>query len=129
MLFTKHYHLCLHLYMSISNRISMIIHSHHLTNASFADKIGVQRSSVSHILKGRNKPSLDFIQRVITNFPRVDAHWLITGQMKEANNEPQILDKPEPVSFQQSTLIEKEQEVKRVILFYANGKIEEIKSS
>ncbi|MCT4561942.1 MAG: helix-turn-helix domain-containing protein [Crocinitomicaceae bacterium] len=107
----------------------MIIHSHHLTNASFADKIGVQRSSVSHILKGRNKPSLDFIQRVITNFPRVDAHWLITGQMKEANNEPQILDEPEPVSFQQSTLIEKEQEVKRVILFYANGKIEEIKSS
>lgn len=107
----------------------MIIHSHHLTNASFADKIGVQRSSVSHILKGRNKPSLDFIQRVIDNFPRVDAHWLITGQMKEANSEPLTFDSPEPIPSNQSALVDTEQEVKRVILFYANGKIEEIRSS
>lgn len=105
----------------------MIIHSHHLTNASFADKIGVQRSSVSHILNGRNKPSLDFIQRIIANFPRVDAHWLISGQTKEVSEYQQKeLNVNHSVSNFNPGV---EQEIKRVLLFYANGKIEEIKST
>jgi transcriptional regulator with XRE-family HTH domain len=56
-----------------------------LTNASFADRINVQRSSISHIMAGRNKPSLDFIQKTLLSFPKVDALWLITGKQSSTN--------------------------------------------
>jgi transcriptional regulator with XRE-family HTH domain len=46
----------------------------------FADKIGVQRSSLSHLLSGRNKPSLDFILKILDVFPDVDLYWMINGK-------------------------------------------------
>ena len=49
-----------------------------LSASAFADKIEVQRSSISHILSGRNKPSLEFIQKVLTAFPKVSSDWLLT---------------------------------------------------
>lgn len=51
-----------------------------LSPSQFADEIGVQRSGVSHILSGRNKPSLDFILKILTRFPEVDADWLLFGK-------------------------------------------------
>jgi|SRR5690554_1353535 len=66
--------------MSISERLQMVIKMNGMTNASFADKIGVQRSSISHVLAGRNKPSIDFIQKILATFPKVDADWLVTGK-------------------------------------------------
>ncbi|HLW29236.1 MAG TPA: helix-turn-helix transcriptional regulator [Brumimicrobium sp.] len=66
--------------MSISERLQMVIKMNGMTNASFADKIGVQRSSISHVLAGRNKPSIDFIQKILNAFPKVDADWLIIGK-------------------------------------------------
>ncbi len=50
-------------------------------NASrFADEIGLQRSNVSHVLSGRNKPSLDFIMRILDRFNDVNADWLLFGK-------------------------------------------------
>ena len=66
--------------MAISERLQMVIKMNSMTNASFADKIGVQRSSISHVLAGRNKPSIDFIQKILVAFPKVDADWLVTGK-------------------------------------------------
>lgn len=66
--------------MELPDRIATIIKVNQHTPASFADALGVQRSSVSHVLNGRNKPSMDFVQKIIENFPRVDAAWLITGK-------------------------------------------------
>jgi transcriptional regulator with XRE-family HTH domain len=66
--------------MSIGERLQMVIKMNGMTNASFADKIGVQRSSISHVLAGRNKPSIDFIQKILSTFAKVDAGWLITGE-------------------------------------------------
>lgn len=66
--------------MSISERLQMVIKMNGMNNASFADEIGVQRSSISHVLAGRNKPSIDFIQKILTTFPKVNADWLITGK-------------------------------------------------
>jgi antitoxin component HigA of HigAB toxin-antitoxin module len=50
-----------------------------LNASAFADKIGVQRSSLSHLLSGRNKPSLDFI-KILDVFPDVDLYWMINGK-------------------------------------------------
>ena len=63
-----------------TNRLKKILEHHQLTASLFADKIGVQRSSISHILSGRNKPSLDFILKVTNTFSDVDIYWLLNGK-------------------------------------------------
>jgi plasmid maintenance system antidote protein VapI len=50
-----------------------------LTNSKFASILGIQRSNVTHIVDGRNKPSFSFIEKLIAKFPRVNVEWLITG--------------------------------------------------
>lgn len=61
-------------------RLETIFDYYSLTASSFADKINVQRSSISHLLSGRNKPSLDFILKVIESFPEVELLWLLNGK-------------------------------------------------
>jgi transcriptional regulator with XRE-family HTH domain len=51
-----------------------------ISATKLADDIGVQRSSISHILSGRNKPSYDFIEKMILRYPSLNAEWLITGR-------------------------------------------------
>jgi DNA-binding XRE family transcriptional regulator len=60
-------------------RLEIILDYFSLNASSFADKIGVQRSSMSHLLSGRNKPSLDFILKIIDIFPEVDLYWILNG--------------------------------------------------
>lgn len=64
----------------IKDRIQKIIKAEKLTSTRFADAIGVQRSNISHILSGRNKPSLDFIQKVLTTFGNLNSDWLLFGR-------------------------------------------------
>lgn len=56
--------------------------SQNLTSSQFADKLGVQRSGMSHILSGRNKPSLDFVLKVLAGFPDLNPQWLLQGKGK-----------------------------------------------
>ena len=60
-------------------RILKFIEFKNMTSAEFADKIGVQRSNVSHVLNGRNNPSYMFIEKIIRAFDDIDAKWLLTG--------------------------------------------------
>lgn len=71
--------------MDIVERLKIIMTTNRLNAGSFADKIGIQRSNMSHVLTGRNKPSLDFIEKVLIAFPRVNAHWLIFGDLSKEN--------------------------------------------
>lgn len=59
--------------------ISFLTH-YGLTATKYADTIGVQRSSVSHIISGRNKPSFDFIEKTLLKYPEVNPDWLILGK-------------------------------------------------
>lgn len=68
--------------MDLIDRFRYIMKLNQLTASAFADEIGVQRSSVSHVLSGRNKPGLEFIQKVLNTYPKVDANWLINGTTK-----------------------------------------------
>lgn len=99
----------------ITERILAILEDKELTPSSFADKIGIQRSSMSHILSGRNKPSLDVIHKIIITFPDIQSDWLLTGKgtMKQLNlfGEPQKSDPEE-----EKKLIRKELEKKEEIL-------------
>ncbi len=61
-------------------RLEIILDYYNLSASAFADIINVQRSSLSHLLSGRNKPSLDFIIKVIEVFPEVDLYWILNGK-------------------------------------------------
>ncbi len=61
------------------NRIKWTMDHFKLTASEFADKIGVQRSAVSHVLSGRNKPSLDFLIKIKKQYPIINLDWLVLG--------------------------------------------------
>ena len=81
----------------MNNRIIQFLTANNLTSTRFADIIGVQRSSVSHILSGRNKPSFDFIEKMLLAYPELNAQWLITGigTMKINNPNPNTIIEPD----------------------------------
>ncbi len=62
------------------NRILSILKDKNITASQFADMIDVQRSSMSHIMSGRNNPSLDFVNKILVAFPDIDTDWLIFGK-------------------------------------------------
>src|SRR5680860_596133 len=61
-------------------RLEHLFQYYDLNASAFADKIQVQRSSISHLLSGRNKPSLEFVLKVVKNFPEVNLYWLLNGK-------------------------------------------------
>jgi len=61
-------------------RIKSLISVKNLSPSQFADQLGVQRSSISHILSGRNKPSLDFVLKIVEVYPGVSLNWLLKGE-------------------------------------------------
>lgn len=64
----------------MKDRLLKFLNKEQLSSARFAEIIGVQPSSISHILSGRNKPGFDFIQKILINFPSLNADWLIMGK-------------------------------------------------
>lgn len=64
----------------MKERLIQLLDLEQLTPSKFADIIGVQRSSVSHVISGRNNPSFDFIQKTLRAFPGLNAEWLILGE-------------------------------------------------
>jgi len=64
----------------IQERILFLMKARGMNPTQFADEIGVQRSSISHILSGRNNPSLDIITKILNRFSDVDSNWLVLGK-------------------------------------------------
>ena len=64
----------------MKDRLSRFLKSEGLTSLKFAELMEVQPSSISHILSGRNKPSFDFIEKMLARFPELDPDWLILGK-------------------------------------------------
>jgi transcriptional regulator with XRE-family HTH domain len=62
-----------------SKRLQKIFNYYDLSAAAFADAVNVGRSSISHILSGRNKPSLDFVLKIVQTYPEVELYWLLNG--------------------------------------------------
>ena len=123
---------------AIVSRIEEVRKNHQLTAASFATKIGVQRSAISHILSGRNKPSLEFLMKIYDSFDDVNLEWLILGKSSplsknleipanhsEINQLTSVLDNMLPVSKSDiSNESESAEAPKEIIYLYENGKFE-----
>lgn len=72
----------------MKERLNKILEEYGLNSSRLAEKMGIQRSGISHIMAGRNKPSYDFIVSLLKLFPEIDANWLLTGKgsmLKESN--------------------------------------------
>ena len=128
---------------AIIKRIEEIRSNHQLSAAAFASKIGVQRSAMSHILSGRNKPSLEFLMKVYEAFDEVALEWLIVGsstptpqKSKSDLFNPVEVDKPQtpPVEYLTAEKIENQKQTsiplegstspKEIIYFYGDGSFE-----
>ncbi|MDR0737649.1 MAG: helix-turn-helix domain-containing protein [Prevotellaceae bacterium] len=66
----------------MNERLTIFLRAEQLSPAQFADLMGIQRSNVSHILSGRNKPGFDFLSTFLQKFPAVHIEWLISGRGK-----------------------------------------------
>ncbi|MDQ8013465.1 MAG: helix-turn-helix domain-containing protein [Flavobacterium nitrogenifigens] len=79
-------------------RLESVLEYYGLNASAFADKIGVQRSSMSHLLSGRNKPSLDFVMKILEVFPDVDLYWILTGKGTFPKNNNEEVDETQKSS-------------------------------
>ena len=127
----------------IVKNISKILEEQQLSSSAFADTIGVQRSSISHVLSGRNKPSLEFILKIIRAFPSYSTDWLLFGKQTDtvtayqqpaentAENQVEDLDftsesyeTPEKQT-ESPTVSKSESEIDKVILLLKDGSFTE----
>lgn len=127
-------------------RLEKIMDTYELTASAFADQIDVGRSSISHILSGRNKPSLEFVLKIIENFPEVELYWLLNGKGSfPKKNTPQVekvVQRESPNLFDshansesQKALIDPadsaqqlsekaKRQIRRIVVFYTDGTFE-----
>lgn len=116
--------------MDLKSRLLEIITKNNLNASSFADKLNIQRSNLSHILSGRNKPSLDFIEKFISKFPEEDLIWLITGnsttqnQSKTLNKHKESIRLDDNLKALENKIAEKPNKhckIVQIITFYENN--------
>lgn len=111
--------------VEFTTRLKKIIEHHQLTASQFADKIGVQRSSISHILSGRNKPSLDFILKVTGTFSDVDIYWLLNGKGIFPKEETPTPPSQTNMFSENDSKNTSEKKISRIVVFYNDGTFDE----
>lgn len=97
----------------MNKRLEQFLVAENITQSQLADKLGVARAGVSHVLAGRNKPGYEFIFNLTTNFPDLNLEWLITGKgkmYKSLMNSHQIQQTQLPAELPPQTLFEFDEE-------------------
>ena len=131
-------------------RLQKIMNYYEINASTLADSLGVLRSSISHLLSERNKPSLDFVLKITEKYPEIDLYWLLYGKgtfpkEEEPREEPKEklppkkvtpITPPEipfpPIEPAQEKPIEKnvplkdipKKEVQKIIFFYKDNSFE-----
>lgn len=127
-----------------AERLHIIMEYYELTAAFFAEKIDVQRSSISHILSGRNKPSLEFVLKILKEFPEVELYWLLNGVgnfpksiSKNISTPPTLFSDESFKNNKIETTVENkieslidgsEDEIDRIVIFFKNGSFKNYKN-
>lgn len=135
-----------------TKRLQIIMNYYDLSAAAFADAIEVGRSSISHLLSGRNKPSLDFVLKIVHSFPDVELYWLLNGkgnfpapsEASGAKSQFPVVDTQmdsNPVSLESSPEIHHkdsantslpitgtEKQISQIVIFYSDGSFDAYKN-
>lgn len=133
----------------MKERIELLLEKQSLTPTRFADMIGLNRSAMSHIISGRNKPSLDVITKILQCFPALNSDWLLFGKEPMYISDPSsagaedsstftrpssLFDQTPPLnkevvqSKKNETLIPvvNEKKISRIVIFYSDNTFETI---
>ena len=143
--------------MNLSEKIKLILSRKNISPSIFADEIGVQRSSISHILAGRNKPSLDIVQKIVRRFPELGLNWILDDvELPDDNSNINTYKSiPKPAEIPQKVISEAplesrklkqsdhspiyknvesikkpviiEKSIERILVFYSDGTFKEFK--
>ena len=105
-------------------RIQKIINKHNFSLSAFAKEIGVSRSAISHILTGRNNPSVEVLQKILKRFPNLSADWLLLG-----NGDMYSQITSEKSSYFTTFFTEKSSDkiAEKVVVFYSDYTFKEYK--
>ena len=78
------------------DRLQKFMDAEHLQASRLAEILGVQPATISHILNGRNRPSFEFIEKLLQRFPKINPDWLILGKggLYRSENTLQNVDTP-----------------------------------
>ncbi|HOG35965.1 MAG TPA: helix-turn-helix transcriptional regulator [Paludibacteraceae bacterium] len=143
--------------MTDSEKIVKLLERENLTAKQCADIIGITRSSMSHIINGRNNPSLDVMRKILENFPNINPEWLILGKgemyrQKSNPREPGLFDniietnslsdennekQPQKATDENISTVNSDREtisvgyqnIKSIIVFFSDNTYEEFKHS
>ncbi|MGV3603213.1 MAG: helix-turn-helix transcriptional regulator [Dyadobacter fermentans] len=123
--------------MDLTEKIKQILVDKNITPSLFADEIGIQRSSMSHILAGRNKPSLDMVQKIVKRFPDLGIQWILDDEPLPAMANESVLESrkrsvasPQPAQtnvVKEKPVVLQEKKIEKVLIFYSDGTFQEFK--
>ncbi|MBR6002475.1 MAG: helix-turn-helix transcriptional regulator [Bacteroidales bacterium] len=105
----------------MEQRLLAFLKAENISQTDFADRIGISRAAVSHILSGRNKPGFDIISNIVRQFPALSAEWLIAGTGK------MYRDSRDDSSDNQSVTPLPDKYITRIVVFYSDGTFSEVK--
>ncbi len=114
---------------NILHRIKKIITDNNLSNSEFAEKIGIPKSSVTHLLSERNNPSLDVIIKISESFDNISLDYLIFGHKKIKEIPSKTLNKLSDEIDEETSedsVKDSNNNLKSIILIYENNKFEQI---
>ncbi|MBT8274711.1 MAG: helix-turn-helix domain-containing protein [Bacteroidia bacterium] len=127
-----------------AKRLQKILEYYSISATAFSDEIEVNRSTISHLLSGRNKPSLDFVLKVIQHYPEVELYWLLNGkgsfpavkssseEIKETSSESS-LHEPTVISSAENSAKDpistfQDPDIDRIVIFYKDGSFKSYKN-
>lgn len=133
----------------MKDRILEFLKAENKSSAQLAEEIGVQPSGISHIISGRNKPSLDFVLKMLEKYPFISTEWLLFGRGTMYNDKSmqELFDKSSYIALQNENESDKKDIVRpeinkndipnvnpqkkenvsitRIVLFYSNNSFQE----
>ena len=117
-----------------AKRLHQILDYYQLSATALADKLEVNRSTISHLLSGRNKPSLDFVMKLLSHFPEVDLYWLMNGSGQFPKTQDTFQPHPQGDDFRIKKISDQDEtgsfpsfrskddrEIERIVIFFKDG--------
>ncbi len=123
-----------------AKRLQKILDYYGISATSFSEEIEVNRSTISHLLSGRNKPSLDFVMKVIQHYPEVELYWLLNGKgnfpsekiiEKSAPETPKVSQSPVETENSPEKTVRPpipDSDIERIVIFYKDGSFKSFKN-
>lgn len=118
-----------------AKRLQKVLDFYGLSATAFSEKIDFNRSTISHLLSGRNKPSLDFVMKVLNQFQEVGLYWLLngTGNFPSTSSSEKEYNIPKSafrqtddvksgsISDKKKKISKNDPEIEKIVIFYKDG--------